>query len=326
MSVTGRFALVIAFAWISGPSWAEDFRRTGDIAIGGRAGYSLAFTPDGKQVVVGGCHNDGGVLQAWQVATNERVRDFKGHTDEIWAVAVSPDGKSMASGSADKTARLWELATGKEIAQLPKFGERVSAVAFSPDNKTLLAGSLDKMAVLYDIENKKVKFALKEHTDQVLGVAFAPDGKSCATAGKDKAVVIWNTENGKVIRGLKFPDMFSCVTFTPDSKKLLFAGGTAGKGDYSIKMVDLTEQKGKALMFKGHENAVLALSLTQDGKTLASCGSEDKTIRLWDVATQESKAVIKVGVEVNSVAISPDGAWIAGATNNGFMLWEKAGK
>jgi WD40 repeat protein len=91
-------------------------------------------------------------------------------------------------------------------------------------------------------------------------------------------------------------------------------------------MVDLTEEKGKALMFKGHDNSVLALSLTKDGKTLASCGYEDKTVRVWDVATQTSKAVIKIGVEVNSVAISPDGTWLAGANRNGFMLWEKAGK
>jgi WD40 repeat protein len=326
MSITHRFALLLAFAWISGPSWAEDFRRTGDIAIGGGAGYSIAFMPDGKQVVVGGSHRDGGVLQAWEVATNQLVRDFKGHTDEVWAVAVSPDGKAIASGSQDKTARVWDFATGNEITQLPKFADRVTAVAFSPDNQTLLAGSFDKSAVLYDIAAKKVKFRLNGHTDQVLGVAFAPDGKSCATVGKDKAVLIWDPENGKVVRGLKFPDIFSSVTFTPDSKKLIFAGGTEGKGDHSIKMVDLTEPKGKALMFKGHDNSVLALSLTKDGKTLASCGSEDKTVRVWDVATQTGKAVITIGYEVNSVAISPDGTWLAGANRNGFMLWEKPGK
>ena len=91
-------------------------------------------------------------------------------------------------------------------------------------------------------------------------------------------------------------------------------------------MVDLTEPKGKALMFKGHDDSVLAgVSLTRDGKTLASCGYEDKTVRVWDVATQTSKAVIKINVEVNSVAISPDGTWLAGATRNGFMLWKKQG-
>jgi len=98
------------------------------------------------------------VLQVWEVGTNKLVREFKGHTDEVWAVAASPDGKSVASGSQDKTARVWDLATGNEIAQLPKFGDRVTAVAFSPDSKTLLAGSFDKSAVLYDIAAKKVKF------------------------------------------------------------------------------------------------------------------------------------------------------------------------
>ena len=90
----------------------------------------------------------------------------------------------------------------------------MTSVAFSPDNKTLLVGSFDKSAMLYDIAGKKVKFLLKAHTDLVLGVAFAPDGKSCATVGKDKAVVLWNPENWPVLRGLKFPDFFSSVTFT----------------------------------------------------------------------------------------------------------------
>jgi WD40 repeat protein len=326
MSITHRFAVVLGLACLAAPVWADDFRREADIAIGGGAGYSVVFLPGGKQVVVGGNHRDGGVLQVWEVGTNKLVREFKGHTDEVWAVAVSPDGKSIASGSRDKTARVWDFATGKQIAQLEKFAARVSAVAFSPDNQTLLVGSLDKSVVLYDIAATKVKFALQGHTGAVGGVAFAPDGKSCASVGKDKLVHVWNTENGKLLKGMKFPDVFASVTFTPDSKKLIFAGGTEAKGDHSIKMVDLTESKGKALMFKGHENSVLGLSISSDGKALASCGYEDRTARVWDVATQTSKVVLKLGTEANAVAITADGRWLAVATGNGFMLWEKIGK
>lgn len=98
MSVTHRFALAIGFACLAPSAWADDFRRDADIAIGGGAGYSIAFLPDGKQVVVGGNHRDGGVLQVWDVGTNKLVREFKGHTDEVWAVAVSPDAKYIAPG------------------------------------------------------------------------------------------------------------------------------------------------------------------------------------------------------------------------------------
>jgi WD40 repeat protein len=321
-----RFVVVIGFVGLAVPTWADDFRRDADIAIGGGAGYSIAFFPNGKHVVVGGNHRDGGVLQVWEVGSNKLLRKFEGHTDEVWAVAVSPDGKTIASGSQDKTVRIWDVGTGKEIAQLPKFGDRVTSVAFSPDNKTLLAGSFDKTAVLYDIAAKKVTFTLKQHKDLVLGVAFASDSKTCATVSKDKTVVVWNADTGKLVRGLAFPDFFSSVRFTPDNK-LIFAGGTEGKkGDHAIKMVDLKEAKGKALMFKGHEDSILALSLTEDGKTLASCGYEDNTARVWDVATQANKVTIKHNSEVNSVAISPDGRWLATATRNGFMLWEKVGK
>src|SRR5206468_4193076 len=133
-----------------------------------------------------------------------------------------------------------------------------------PDSKTLLAGSNDNSAVLYDIAAKKVKFELTDHTESVRGVAFSPSGKTCATVGKDKKALLWSTETGKLLRGLVFPDIFYSVTFTPDGRKLIFAGGGEFKGDHSIKMVDLTEKKGKAVMFKGHTDTVWSLALTRD--------------------------------------------------------------
>jgi WD40 repeat protein len=282
--------------------------------------------PDGKRVVVGAYHSTRCTVQVLDVATNKIVKEFKGHENGVWCVAVSPDGKLIASGAEDSTARIWDYDTSKEIAKIEEFGARVTSVAFSPDNKTLLVCSNDGTALLYDIAARKVKFPLNDHTESVRGVAFAPNGKTCATVGKDKKALIWNVEDGKLIRGLVFPDIFYSVVFTPDSKKLIFAGGGEFRGDHSIKMVDLTEKKGKALMFKGHTDSVWALSLTKDGKTLASCGYHDLTARIWDVATQTSKAILDQGTEVLSVAISPDGSRVAVATVNGYTFWQKIEK
>lgn len=128
---------------------------------------------------------------------------------------------------------------------------------------------------------------------------------------------MWDFASGKEIAQLeKFAARVTAVAFSPDNVQ----------ADHSIKMVVLTEAKGKALMFKGHENSVLGLSNTLDGKTLASCGYEDRTVRVWDVESQTSRAVIKLGTEANSVAITPDGRWVAVATGNGVHLWEKIGK
>src|SRR5262249_25492208 len=152
---------------------------------------------------------------------------------------------------------------------------------------------------------------LAKHTASVRGVAFAPDGKTVATAGKDNQVLLWNAQTGKPRLGVKFADvLYSCV-FTPDGKQLLVAGGAEFKGgDNSIKVIDLVQKKARGPL-RGHASSVWSLSLTADGKTLASSGYHDETARLWDVKAGKPLGVLKVGKDVQTVAISPDGKLLA---------------
>jgi WD40 repeat protein len=76
---------------------------------------------------------------------------LKGHTAFVWSLAFSPDGKTLASGSADKTIKLWDVAMGKEQATLMGHTEPLLSVAFSPDGKTLASGSDDRTIKLGDV-------------------------------------------------------------------------------------------------------------------------------------------------------------------------------
>jgi WD40 repeat protein len=312
--------LVLAAA----PVRAVDFQRIAEVGIGPGTPNAVAFSPDGKLVAMGGGYIEG-ALEVWDIAANKFAVVLKGHEAPVWTVAFSTDGKFLASGGEDKTARVWDLGSGKEIAKIDTFGKQVTGVAFSPDGKTLAATSNDNSAVLFDLESKKVKFTLSKHEGPVRGVAFSPDGKVVATVGKDKQVFLWNAETGKPRMSIKSPDVLYACVFTPDGKQLLVAGGDEGKGgDHSIKSIDMADKKATTL-FKGHESSIWSLSVTADSKTLVSGGYTDKTARLWDLEGKAAKGVQDTMDEVRAVALSPDGKTLAVAASASIKLWKVKG-
>jgi TIR domain/WD domain, G-beta repeat len=117
-----------------------------------------------------------GAWRKWSSNWGER-QNFAGHAGAITAVAFSPDGKRVLTGSSDKTARLWDAGTGAAVATLEGHTDSVRAVAFSPDGKRVLTGSSDKTARLWDAATGAAVATLEGHTDSVRAVAFSPDGK-----------------------------------------------------------------------------------------------------------------------------------------------------
>ncbi len=134
----------------------------------------------------------------WPRAQQQLV--LAGHKDSVWCVAVSPDSKTVATGSIDETIRLWDAATGRSLATLDRTagGHRgwVNAVAFSPDGKRLASASWDETAKLWDLSGKKPRLAqtLPGHGHWVWAVSFSPDGQTLATGSEDKTVNLWNLE------------------------------------------------------------------------------------------------------------------------------------
>ena len=114
-------------------------------------------------------------------------------------MAFSPDGKTVATGSWDKTARLWDAATGKPIGDPMAHQSLRPAVAFSPDGKTVATGSDDRTARLWDAATGKPIGHPMTHQDLVTAVAFSPDGKTIADGEQDKTARLWDAATGKPI-------------------------------------------------------------------------------------------------------------------------------
>jgi WD40 repeat protein len=231
----------------------------------------------------------------WHCLHSERQL-LKGHRDAVASVAITPDGKYAATGSADCTIRLWELGKGAEIAVLGDTDNpsAVNAVAISPDGKTLATAGADKTVRLWDLsplakdkaEIKKEPKSLTGHTGPVHALAFAPDSKTLASGGADKNVILWDLDKAAPRHTLKeHAGTVHALAFTPDGIKLVSGGAEA-------KLVVWTVADGsKSQAIKTPLQSIFGLGFSRDGKTLAAGGIEVAQgaaagmIRFYDVNT-----------------------------------------
>ncbi|WP_225895973.1 AAA-like domain-containing protein, partial [Dendronalium phyllosphericum] len=179
-------------------------------------------------------------LQKILSSTNIREQNrLEGHGDTVSSVVFSPDGKTLASASVDKTIKLWNLDTGKVITTLRGHSDKVYSVVFSPDGKILASASLDKTIKLWNLDTGKVIATLREHSEAVYWVVFSPDGKTLASASADKTIKLWNLDTHKVITTLRgHSNSVYSVVFSPDGKTLASASS-----DNTIKLWNLDTHK-----------------------------------------------------------------------------------
>jgi WD40 repeat protein len=236
------------------------------------------------------------------------VHTLTGHQNYAIAVAISPDGETLASCSYDKTIKVWHLATGNAIGTLTAHTGWVSCLAISPDGQILVSGSLDNSLKLWDLGSGNLLQTWDGLNAYPLSIAISPDGGILAAGCFDSTVKLWDLTTGMAVGTLTgHTGYVESVAIAPDGKTLASGGGY---DDHTIKLWDLSSGLEQTTL-QGHLASVRAVAFTPNSQQLVS-GSEDKTVKLWDLQTQtETYSLQTVKDWVQAVAVSPDGEIIA---------------
>lgn len=153
----------------------------------------VVFTSGGEAVISGGT-GDSTAVRLWDVNTGEELMTLAGHTAGIFSLAVSPDGRLLASGSSDNTVRLWDITTGEEVMVLEGHAAEVDALVFSPDGTLLASGCHDGEIRLWDIDTGEALVVLEVLHGGINALQFTPQGDVLFSGGWDGTVRLWGIE------------------------------------------------------------------------------------------------------------------------------------
>ncbi len=324
---------------------------------------SVAFSPDARYALSGSRDQ---TVRLWEVATGREVRRFEGHTGDVQSVAFSPDGRYALSGSGDNTVRLWDAATGREVRRFEGHTLWVNSVAFSPDGRYALSGSRDQTVRLWEVATGREMRCFGWHTIWVnsVSVAFSPNGRHALSA-TDETIRLWEVyylplcpgaahpfpvlsharaveqlaaERGRLTELMREAQAeMERNAFRQAYLLLCRARELPGcaREEQALSLLARLGKKGRRwrvglrdawfVRHFGYIAPVKSVAFSPNGRYALS-GSDDKTVRLWEVATGwEVRRFEGHTRGVNSVAFSPDGRYaLSGSDDKTVRLWEVA--
>ena len=297
-------------------SFASD-RRLWSVAF-----HPIESSPENPSSYCLATAGDDQLIRLWQPLTGECLSTFQGHTSKVWSVAFSPDGRILASGSDDQTIKLWDIETGRCIKTLQGYKNLIWSVAFSPTGSQIASASEDGIVRLWQMPQAQIlsqatavqpiasqSIACQEflgHEGRAWSVAFSPVGQLMASGGDDQTIRLWNVATGRCLKILRERSgQVRRVLFSPQGNLL-----ATNSNDNTVKLWDISQLYPEPLSedqlsekrslsptvsrlhtLQGHSRRVYGIAFSPDGQHLIT-GSEDQTVRLWDIATGECLRVL----------------------------------
>jgi WD40 repeat protein len=272
------------------------------------------FVQPGPFVVIAGENNSAAV---WDVEENRQLAVLAGHTGPILRAQFSPDGRRVATISAE-TVRVWDVGTQQSLAVLQGPPEGFLNATFSSDGTRLATTDWGNRARIWDIATGKEIATLDGHEEVIVSIVFGQNDKRLATASRDDTARVWDAASGELLAELRGhgADVVA-AGFSPDGKRVLTASM-----DGTARLWNGTN--GKVLMvLSGHDWVINRAQFSQDGLRIVTAGSDD-TARVWDASSGLELAVLRGHTDVLLDAqFSPDSRWVGTASQDGTArLWD----
>lgn len=245
------------------------------------------------------------------------IRTLPGHSSAIWSVDFHPDGKMIASGSADNTVKLWNTSTGSLVHNLIGHTSSVYCLAFNPSGELLASGSFDRSILLWNVSSGQIIGNLTGHTASVWSLSFNSEGTLLASGSSDNNIKIWDIQSGETIANITgHTDSVRTVAF--GSSDLL----ASGSYDSSVILWNISNQK-PVHTIEDHSDSVTSIVFHPQESVLAS-GSFDHGVHLNDVDTGELVLNLTSHTDwVRTVDFSPDGMLLAsGGSDRSLLFWD----
>ncbi|MBL8161719.1 MAG: hypothetical protein JNJ61_06995, partial [Anaerolineae bacterium] len=279
----------------------------------------VEFSPDSQSFAAA----DNDSISLWDVRSYQLLANLVGHTNKVYVVRFSSDGRYLVSGSVDNTARLWDVTTAEIRQEFIGHTECPCGASISPDGRYIATGSLDQTARLWDAETGQELKRYIGHTDAIYEIHFSPDGRYLLTPSLDKTVRLWDIASGQEIRrfiGHTAP--VNQAVFSPDGQYIVTASS-----DRTARLWDVAAQvepRELSTTFTGHDSYYFSAVLSHDNRFVLT-GSGDGRLRRWDFQTGKviEETMLANIAALNDLDISADGnVVVTGDSDGAARLWD----